>query len=85
LCEQWYNTIPPYHHVCYNKVNNFASDGPFYFATSELKRSTAVDTFQVFDIQNPTKIDENTTVPDDSNEAQFLAIIMLVVTTLITP
>jgi hypothetical protein len=52
-----------------------------------LKRSNSLDTlhFQVFDVQNPTEIDEDSTIPDDSNGAQFRAIIMLVVTTLITP
>jgi hypothetical protein len=55
------------HHVCHNKVNNFTTNGPFYSAVSELKRSTSLDTFQVFDIQNPSEIDEDITIPDDSS------------------
>jgi hypothetical protein len=32
-----------------------------------MKRSTSVDTFQVFDIQNPSEIDEDITITDDSS------------------
>jgi hypothetical protein len=77
--------IPYCHHVCHNRVNNFTTNGHFYSAIVRLERSTSIDTFQVFDIRNPMEIDEDTTISDDSNGAQFHTIIMLVVTTLITP
>jgi hypothetical protein len=84
-CQCQRRTFPSHHIVRCNKVNKFSTNGLFYSKISALERSTSVDTLQVFDIQNSTEIDEDTTIPDNSNGAQFHTIIMFVVTTLITP
>jgi hypothetical protein len=44
------------------QLNNSTADRHCYSAISSLERSTPVDAFGVFDHQNPTNIDEDTTI-----------------------
>jgi hypothetical protein len=47
-------------------------------------KSTSVDAFQVFDLQNPTKTDKDTTIVVSIKGEQFHHITLFVVTKLIT-
>jgi hypothetical protein len=56
------NTVSPNHHVCCNKLNNLTADRPFYYVVSTLETSTPEDAFLALHHQNPTNIDDNTTI-----------------------
>jgi hypothetical protein len=66
------------------KCNDLTADRPFYSAVSAFKISTPVDVFIALDHQNPTNIDEDTTILVIILRIQFCHVPLFVVRIAIT-
>jgi hypothetical protein len=83
-CDYHSNTISSHHPVCCNKCNKLAANRLFYSAISALQRYNQVDVIQVFDNQNITNIDEDTTILAIIMWIQFHHVTLFVVRIAIT-